>query len=56
MLARLAGEVRAALPRPGSDVTAAGRPLDEVTDPFVLEVHRPVQPEEAPPGLPVLPP
>ena len=56
MLARLAGEVRAALPRPGSDVTAVGRPLDEVTDPFVLEVHRPVQPEEAPPGLPVLPP
>ena len=25
-------------------------------DPFVLEVHRPVQPEDAPPGLPVLPP
>ena len=34
----------------------AGRPLAEVTDPFVLEVHRPVQPEDAPPGLPVLPP
>ena len=34
----------------------AGRPLEEVTDPFVLEVHRPVQPEDAPPGLPVLPP
>ena len=39
-----------------ASVTVAGRPLDEVTDPFVLEVHRPVQPEDAPPGLPVLPP
>ena len=27
-----------------------------MTDPFVLEVHRPVQPEDAPPGLPLLPP
>jgi hypothetical protein len=26
--------------------TAAGRPLDEGTDPFALEVHRPVQPED----------
>ena len=41
---------------PDSDVTVAGRPLEEVTDPFVLEVHRPVQPEDAPPGLPLLPP
>ncbi|HLK79828.1 MAG TPA: hypothetical protein VKU77_40020, partial [Streptosporangiaceae bacterium] len=56
MFARLAGEGRDALARPDSDVTAAGRPLTEVTDPFVLEVHRPVQPEDAPPGLPVLPP
>jgi hypothetical protein len=56
MLARLAGEVRDTLPRLGSGVMEAGRPLDEVTDPFVLEVHRPVQPEDAPPGLPVLPP
>ena len=56
MLARLAGEVRDALARPGSRVTVAGRPLEEVSDPFVLEVHRPVQPEDAPPGLPVLPP
>ena len=54
--AALAGEVRAALARPGSDVTVAGRPLEEVRDPFVLEVHRPVQPQDAPPGLPVLPP
>jgi len=56
MLARLAGEVRNALARLDSDVMVAGRPLAEVTDPFVLEVHRPVQPEDAPPGLPVLPP
>ena len=56
MLARLAAEVRDALARPDSGVTVAGRPLEEVTDPFVLEVHRPVQPEDAPPGLPVLPP
>ena len=34
----------------------AGRPLAEVSDPFVLEVHRPVQPEGTPTGLPVLPP
>ena len=34
---------------------AAGRPLDQVRDPFALEVHRPVQPEDPPPGLPVLP-
>ena len=33
----------------------AGRPLGEVTDPFALEVHRPVQPEDPQPGLPVLP-
>ncbi len=41
MLARLAEEVRDALARPGSSATTAGRPLEEVTDPFVLEVHRP---------------
>ena len=40
--------------RAGSPV--AGRPLAEVTDPFVLEVHRPVQPDDALPGLPLLPP
>ena len=32
-----------------------GWPLAEVTDPFALEVHRPVQPENPQPGLPVLP-
>jgi hypothetical protein len=56
MLVQLAGEIRDALARPGSVVTAVGQPLAEVSDPFVLEVHRPVQPEDAPPGLPVLPP
>ena len=55
MLAGLAGEIRAALARPDADITVAGRPLDEVTDPFALEVHRPVQPEDPQPGLPALP-
>ena len=56
MLAQLAGQVRDALaPRPASDAVAAGRPLGEVRDPFALEVHRPVQPEGAEPGLPELP-
>jgi hypothetical protein len=56
LLARLAGQVRDVLGRPATAVAVAGRPLEEVTDPFALEVHRPVQPEDAPPGLPVLPP
>jgi hypothetical protein len=38
MLAQLAAEVRVALARPGTGATVAGRPLEEVTDPFVLEV------------------
>ena len=33
----------------------AGRLLGEITDPFALEVHRPVQLENSPPGLPTLP-
>jgi RNA polymerase sigma factor (sigma-70 family) len=37
------------LPRP------AGRLLDEVSDPFALEVHRPVQPENSPAELSALP-
>ena len=32
-----------------------GRLLAEVTDPFALEVHRPVQPDAPQPGLPALP-
>ena len=39
--------------RPGPPT--AGRLLGEVTDPFALEVHQPVQPEGAAPGLPELP-
>ena len=33
----------------------AGRPLSEVGDPFALEVHRPLQPDQLQPGLPSLP-
>ena len=54
-LDRLAVDVLEALALQDSDVTVAGWPLEEVTNPFDLEVHRPVQPENAPPGLPVLP-
>ena len=55
MLAQLRGEVRDALAAPGSGAGPAGWPLAEVSDPFALEVHRPVQPEDPQPGLPVLP-
>ena len=55
MLAQLLGEVRDALGAPASAVGPVGWPLAEVRDPFALEVHRPVQPEDPPPGLPVLP-
>ena len=40
--------------RPGAG-PAAGRLLAEVRDPFALEVHRPVLPEDPQPGLPELP-
>ena len=56
MLARLAAEIRDVQALPANSMPLVGRLLDEVTDPFVLEVHRPVQPEDAPPGLPLLPP
>ena len=42
-------------PRPAPGPAAAGRPLAEVSDPFALEVHRPVLPEDPQPGLPELP-
>ena len=32
--------------------SAVGVPLAHVTDPFALEVHRPVRPEDAAPELP----
>jgi hypothetical protein len=41
--------------RAGAEIRQAARPLGEVTDPFALEVHRPVQPEDPPAGLPALP-
>jgi len=41
--------------RPGGDEVEAGWPLAEVTDPFALEVHRPVQLEDPQPELPILP-
>ena len=55
MLAQLAAEVRDALAGPGSSVTVAGWSLADAADPFVLEVHRPVEPDVLQPGLPVLP-
>jgi hypothetical protein len=55
MLARLADEIRPAVVRPGTGAAAAGRPLAEVTDPFALEVHRPVQLEDSQPRLSALP-
>ena len=53
MLARLVGEGSDALGRAGRPM--AGRPLSEMTDPFALEVHRPIRPKDPPVGLPVLP-
>ena len=55
MLSRLANDVQDAMARPDGQVSVAGWPLDEMTDPFVLEVHRPVHPDDAPPELPLLP-
>jgi hypothetical protein len=34
---------------------SAGSALSEVNDPFALEVHRPIQPDDPQPGLPMLP-
>jgi uncharacterized protein YidB (DUF937 family) len=55
MLAQLLGQGRDALAPPGSAAGRVGWPLAEVRDPFMLEVHRPVEPEVPQPGLPVLP-
>ena len=41
--------------RPTAAQALPGWPLEEVRDPFALEVHRPVQPEDPQPGLPELP-
>jgi hypothetical protein len=40
---------------PGGAAEPAGWPLAEVSDPFALEVHRPVEPDVPRPGLPELP-
>jgi hypothetical protein len=40
---------------PAALAGAAGRVLEDVTDPFALEVHRPVQVSGLPPGLGALP-
>ena len=54
-LARLTAEIRDARALPGGSITPAGRLLEEVTDPFAVEVHRPVQLEDPQPGLRELP-
>ena len=54
-LARLADEIRDTRALPGGSMTPAGRLLEEVTDPFAVEVHRPVQLEDSQPGLRELP-
>ena len=53
-VAGLAGSLPGGL-RARAGPAAAGWLLAEVTDPFALEVHRPVQPENPQPGLPELP-
>ena len=55
MLAQLLDWLGGGPPPPGRAAGPVGWPLAEVGDPFALEVHRPVQPEDSPPGLPVLP-
>ena len=42
-------------PAHGIAEAVPGRPLKEVTNPFVLEVKESIQPEDPPPGLPALP-
>jgi hypothetical protein len=54
-LAQLTAEIRDTRALPGSSMTPAGRRLEEVTDPFDLEVHRPVRLEDPQPGLQELP-
>ncbi|MFG2019971.1 hypothetical protein [Actinomadura geliboluensis] len=54
-----AGKARGEAPAPpdtGGGRAGVGRPLNEVTDPFVLEVHRPIASERAGGSAPLLPP
>jgi uncharacterized protein YidB (DUF937 family) len=55
MVARLAVQVRDLPSHLVSSSADAGWPLSEVTDPFVLEVHHPVELERPPAELPALP-
>lgn len=51
----LGGDARP-LAAAGPEATVpVGRPLEEVTDPFALEVHRPMEADGQPPGLDLLP-
>jgi hypothetical protein len=53
---RRAGAVSAGVQRAQAQrILAAGRSLAEVNDPFTLEVHRPVQPDQPQPDLSPLP-
>jgi hypothetical protein len=54
-LAILADQIRDAKALPGSTMAPAGRPLKGVTDPFALEVHRPMKPKGPQSGLSALP-
>jgi len=54
LLTRLAGNDQDARTQLGSGA-APGQLLNKVTDPFTLEVHRPIQLDNPPPGLPILP-
>ena len=55
MVDRLLSQAAGAPDQLGSALGPGGRPLAEVSDPFALEVHRPVQPEGVHHGLPALP-
>jgi hypothetical protein len=56
MLAQVLDWLGDGLARSGGAAGPVGWPLVGVGDPFALEVHQPVQPEDPQPGLPVLPP
>jgi hypothetical protein len=53
---RLLDEISQLRNPPVIDAQPAGRPLNEVTDPFALEVHRPMRPDASQANLPLLPP
>lgn len=55
MLAQVLELLRPGLALPAGAPGPAGQPLASVLDPFVLEVHRPVDPDVPKPDLPVLP-